>query len=118
MKKTIYILLFTHLIAFFTGIFLFFIVNTISENDIERWYNGTIDLSTYSKMPEIRMIPHEYKDLYAVYLYPSDFTDEKGYLSEEAYNKIQSENFGVYSTLKDAQEGYIKLNNYFKEKMN
>lgn len=117
MKKSISLLVFTHLIAVFMGMFLFCIANKISENNIETWYNGTIDLSRYNKAPEIRMIPHEYKGLYVIYLYPSDYIDKEGYLTEETYNKIQYENFGIYSTPNEAQEAYIKLNNYFQKRI-
>ena len=117
MKKSIILLVFTHLVAVFMGIFVFYIVSNISENNIGAWYNGTIDLKRYNKAPEIRMIPCKYKDSSFIYLYPSDYTDKEGYLTEEAYNKIQYENFGIYSTIDEAQEAYIKLNNYFQKRI-
>lgn len=97
------------------GMFVFYIVDKTSENNIGKWYNGTIDLTRYNEVPEIRMIPYKYKDLYAIYLYPSDFIDEEGILTEEAYHKIEYENFGVYSTPTEAQKAIVKLNNYFEK---
>ena len=115
MKKLILILVFTHLIAVFIGMFSFYIINKISENNTGTWYNGTIDLSTYNEIPEIRMMSRKFGDLDAIYLYPSDYIDEDGYLTKEAYDKIQYENFGVYSTPTEAQKAIVKLNNYFEK---
>ena len=115
MKKRILLLVFTHLVAVFIGMFLFCIANKISENNTGVWYNGTIDLSTYNEIPEIRMMSRKFGDLDAIYLYPSDYIDEDGYLTKEAYDKIQYENFGVYSTPTEAQKAIVKLNNYFEK---
>ena len=41
--------------------------------------------------------------------------DEDGYLTKEAYDKIQYENLGVYSTPTEAQKAIVKLNNYFEK---
>ena len=69
MKKTNILLVFTHLVAVFMGIFVFYIVSNISENNTDAWYNGTIDLSTYNEIPEIRMMSRKFGDLDAIYLY-------------------------------------------------
>ena len=115
MKKTNILLVFTHLVAVFMGIFVFYIVSNISENNTGAWYNGTIDLSTYNEIPEIRMMSRKFGDLDAIYLYPSDYIDKQGNLTEESYHKIECENFGVYLNPTEAQEAYIKLNNYFQK---
>ena len=115
MKKRISLLVFTHLVAVFMGIFVFYIVSNISENNTGAWYNGTIDLSIYNEIPEIRMMSRKFGDLDAIYLYPSDYIDEDGYLTKEAYEKIQYENLGVYSTPTEAQKAIVKLNNYFEK---
>ena len=69
MKKSNILLVFTHLVAVFMGIFVFYIVSNISENNTGAWYNGTIDLSIYNEMPEIRMMSRKFGDLDAIYLY-------------------------------------------------
>ena len=41
MKKSNILLVFTHLVAVFMRIFVFYIVSNISENNTGAWYNGT-----------------------------------------------------------------------------
>lgn len=111
MKKSIILLVFTHLVAVFMGIFVFYIVSNISENNTGAWYNGTIDLSTYNEIPEIRMMSRKFGDLDAIYLYPSDYIDKQGNLTD----KIECENFGVYLNPTKAKKAIVKLNKYFRK---
>ncbi len=113
MKKSFFLLAFTHIVAVFIGMYLFYIVNITSESNIRAWYNGTIDLSVYNKAPKIMMMNKEK----AIYLYPADYIDNEGYLTEEGYEKIQYENLGVYLNKQDAQKAYIRLNEYFQKNL-